>query len=58
MILRILNRFDKPFVKKNCVELQWLEHLWDHGNLFSTRVVKVTVNYSANGMLSVLIKIA
>ena len=24
------------------VELQWLEHLWDHGNLFETRVVRAT----------------
>ena len=24
------------------VELQWLEHLWDHGNLFETWVVRAT----------------
>ena len=24
------------------VEHQWLEHLWDHGNLFETWVVHVT----------------
>ena len=24
------------------VEPQWLEHLWDHGNLFEIRVVRVT----------------
>ena len=24
------------------VELQWLEHLWDHGNLFEIWVVRVT----------------
>ena len=23
------------------VELQWLEHLWDHDNLFETGVVRV-----------------
>ena len=22
------------------VELQWLEHLWDHENMFETRVVR------------------
>ena len=26
----------------NTVELQWLEHLWDHGNLFETWVVRAT----------------
>ena len=24
------------------VELQWLEHFWDHGNLFETWVVRTT----------------
>ena len=24
------------------VELQWLEHLWDNGNLFETWVVRAT----------------
>ena len=24
------------------VEPQWLEHLWDHGNSFETRVVRAT----------------
>ena len=24
------------------VEPQWLEHLWDHGNLFETWVVRAT----------------
>ena len=22
------------------VELQWLEHIWDHGNMFETGVVR------------------
>ena len=26
--------------KLNTVELQWLEHLWDHKNLFETGVVR------------------
>ena len=26
----------------NKVELQWLEHLWDHGNLFEIWVVQST----------------
>ena len=26
----------------NTVELQWLEHLWDHGNSFETWVVRTT----------------
>ena len=30
------------------VELQWLEHLWDHENLFQTGVVRaIEVDYSA-----------
>ena len=24
----------------NTVELQWLQHLWDHGNMFETGVVR------------------
>ena len=24
------------------VELQWLEHVWDHGNLFETWVVRAS----------------
>ena len=24
----------------NTLELQWLEHLWDHGNKFETGVVR------------------
>ena len=27
-------------LKNDTVELQWLEHLWDHGNLFETGVVR------------------
>ena len=26
----------------NTVELQWIEHLWDHGKLFETWVVRAT----------------
>ena len=29
------------------VVLQWLEHLWDHENMFQTGVVRATVNHSA-----------
>ena len=28
------------------VELQWLEHLWNHGNMFETRVVRAYGCYS------------
>ena len=27
----------------SAVELHWLEHLWDHGNFFETRVVRATM---------------
>ena len=35
---------DKPVTKViiATVELQWLEHLWDHGNLFEIWVVRAT----------------
>ena len=28
------------FCRKYIVELQWLEHLWDHENMFETGVVQ------------------
>ena len=31
----------KPPSAKATVELQWLEHLWNHGNMFETGVLKV-----------------
>ena len=31
--------------KHYTVELQWLEHLWDHGNLFETWLVQSTEGY-------------
>ena len=30
------------YFQANTVELQWLEHLWDHGNMFDTGVVRAT----------------
>ena len=33
--------------KSTVIDLQWLEHLWDHGNLFETRVVRVTEGQSS-----------
>ena len=34
------------FIKKtNTVELQWLEPLWDHENLFETAVVRALEGY-------------
>ena len=35
------NWLNHVFVQ-NTVELQWLEHLWDHGNSFETWVVRAT----------------
>ena len=32
------NRIQPPAI--STVELQWLEHLWDHENLFETGVVR------------------
>ena len=32
---------------QNTVELQWLEHLWDHQNKLETRVIPVRVDESA-----------
>ena len=31
---------------ENTVELQWLEHLWDHENMFETGVVRANECYS------------
>ena len=33
-----------PFAlpEKNTVELKWLEHLWNHDNMFETRVVRAS----------------
>ena len=33
--------------QKYTVELQWLEHLWDHGNKFETGVVRFSEVYSS-----------
>ena len=30
----------KVWIQKDTVELQWLEHLWDHGKLFEPWVVR------------------
>ena len=41
----IVKLFQTGFVRPRIlitVELQWLEHLWDHGNLFETWVVRAT----------------
>ena len=37
-----LDRFRKvsPMGKVYIVELQWLEHLWNHENIFETKVVR------------------
>ena len=35
----ILSRILKELLK-NTVELQWLEHFWDHENMFETGVVQ------------------
>ena len=35
-VLKYKSLVDFPYT----VELQWLEHLWDHENLFETRVVR------------------
>ena len=29
-------------IYKHTVELHWLEHLWDHGNLFQIWIVRAT----------------
>ena len=34
------------FKKINTVELQWLEHLWNHENMFETGVVRAIECYS------------
>ena len=39
---RISLFFRNTIINKNTVELQWLEHLWDHGNAFETWVVRAT----------------
>ena len=47
-----MNGHDKdigiPIAKRNTVKPQWLEHLWDHGNLFEAWVVQtLSVNHDA-----------
>ena len=40
-----LSGFKEPknqHINIHTVELQWLEHHWDHGNLFETWVVRAT----------------
>ena len=32
----MVNNFAVPYT----VEIQWLEHLWDHENMFETRVIR------------------
>ena len=34
--------YSSVLCKINTVELQWLEHHWDHGHLFETWVVRAT----------------
>ena len=34
--------FISDTLSANTVKLQWLEHLWDHENLFETGVVQAT----------------
>ena len=33
------------------VELQWLEHLWNHANMFETRVVRANGCYSLHQVM-------
>ena len=33
-------RYDMGKIIRNTVELQWLEHLWNHENIFETKVVR------------------
>ena len=35
------------FLFRNAVKPQWLEHLWDHGNLFETWVDRASEGYSS-----------
>ena len=32
--------FGRKYELQNTVELQWLEHLWNHENMFETGVVR------------------
>ena len=34
------SRLWTPVLNGNTVELRWLEHLWDHENMFETGVVR------------------
>ena len=34
------SRYHKQRFLQNTVELQWLEHLWNHENMFETGVVR------------------
>ena len=40
------------FVAVYTVELQWLEHLWDHENLFETGVVRANEGSARSGGLT------
>ena len=35
-----------PTLVSDTVELKWLEHLWNHGNMFMTGVVRANESYS------------